>query len=503
MLPALSREQSRDFDRQAIGAWRVAGLVLMENAGRGACEVLLRHFPEPGRVLVVCGLGNNGGDGYVVARRLLTLGHDVQVVALAGLEKLPPDARSNAESYLGLGGRFVVDESNELDQLAAALSGAGLVVDALFGTGLTRPIAGRFARAVEAINASDRSVVALDLPSGLDANTGQVHGVVLQADVTATFAAYKLGLLTARGRRVRGRVEVVDIGVPPPPSSAGGAVLIEASDVRALMSARPAPCHKGDAGRVVLVAGSSGKLGAARLAARGAHRAGAGLVTIASFEEVAGKLDQTAHETMTLALPRANAFEALEASRADVLAIGPGLGLDEAAAELIEAVVERWPGVVVVDADALTHYSGAAARFSQAAGPRILTPHPAEAARLLGVDVAQVQADRFLAVRRLSAASGAVVLLKGVHTLVAEGDQPIAINTTGNSALSSGGSGDVLTGVIAALAAHLPPRAAAVCGAWLHGAAAERWSDRSGATSGMLAREAADLLPEVMGTLGT
>ncbi len=501
MRAVLSREQSRDFDRQAIETLGVPGLVLMENAGRGAADVLLQRYPKPGRVLVVCGLGNNGGDGYVVARRLLTLGYEVQVLALTPQKNLPGDARSNAQSYRALGGECSQDDSDALTELRQALPHCNLVVDALFGTGLSRPVTGRLAQAIDLLNTCNRPVVSLDLPSGLDANTGEVHGAVVRAALTTTFLAHKRGLLTATGQRTAGRVEVVDIGVPGPALGQTSVQLTEDADIRRLLLERPLPRHKGEAGRVTVVAGSSGKLGAARLSAHGAHRGGAGLVTIATFEDAAASLDQATFETMTLALPRASAFEVLAQARADVLALGPGLGLDQSAGELIDAVLERWPGCVVVDADALTHCGERLDLLRRAAGPRILTPHPAEAARLLGTDLGSVQADRFGAAQRLSELSLATVLLKGVYTLVAQEPHAIAVNDTGCSALAAGGSGDVLTGLIAALATHLPPRSAAMCGAWVHGAAAELWADRTGACTGMLAREAADLFPAVLGSL--
>jgi NAD(P)H-hydrate epimerase len=501
MQPVLSREQMRGFDRRAIDTLGLTGAVLMENAARGAVDCVLDRFPDVDRLVVVCGSGNNAGDGYAVARRWLALGRTVSVLALVPIERLNGDAAINAKAYQHLGGELFIDDGKDQVGLAAVVMAADVVVDAIFGTGLIRPIVGRELAIVKLLSQCGRPVIALDVPSGLDSDTGQVLGAAVCADLTVVFGALKLGLLTPSGVRHAGRLVVVDLGVPPPKLDADScsAHVLEASDVGLALRRQAAPQHKGQAGRVVIVAGSPGKLGAARLAAAGAHRTGAGLVTVATFAEGSAQLDAVAVETMTHRLDAEQPWASLERllESADAVAIGPGLGLEPHALELVRELVRSWTGPVVVDADALTLLVEHPEVLVEACGPRVLTPHPAEAARMLGETTAAVVADRFGAARRLTDELGSVVVLKGAHTLIQDGPQSLTINGTGNSALSVGGSGDVLTGVIAALCARMPAAEAARTGVWLHGRAGDRWAQAHGTTRGMLARELADGLPLV------
>lgn len=506
MRPVLSREQSQRLDRRAIEQCQVPGALLMENAGRGACDVLLARYGATHRVLVVTGVGNNAGDGFVVARRLLTLGRGVSVVSLVELDQLKGDAAINARAFVGIGGEVAVDTSESLDVLLRRLVVAELIVDAIFGTGLSRAIDGRLARVIEAVNAVSAPVVALDLPSGIDADSGQIHGVAIHAALTISFASLKRGLLTPRAAQHTGELAVVDIGVPPPDPSSGetDAQLVEPGDVAQMLSSLEAPLHKGEAGRVLVVGGAPGTLGAVRLTARGAHRAGAGLVTVATFPQAAQRLESSVWETMTHTIDPERPAASLDAvlRRTDVVAVGPGLGLDAPVSELVFELVDRWPGLMVLDADALTHLATDPERLSRSPGPRVLTPHPAEAARLLGSATAEIEADRYGAVRELAERTQATVLLKGAYTLVHHPGELTTVNSSGNSALAVGGAGDVLTGMIAALGVRLAPREAAIAGAWLHGRAAERWSARVGSPRGLLARQIADELPRVFGELG-
>ncbi len=500
MKPVLSRGRSRELDRVAIEQLGIPGLVLMENAGRGACELLVEHFGDH-PVVVVCGSGNNGGDGYVVARRLLTLGRSVRVVATTPTGALRGDAAINAAAYRALGGAIVLDESDDCSLLAGAVSGAGVVVDALFGTGLSRVVEGRLASVIRFINGLDLPVLALDIPSGIDADTGVTLGVAIRARLTATFAALKCGLMTPNGAAHCGRLHVVDIGVGIAPllRGAADADTFETSDAAAVLRERRRPAHKGDAGRVMLVAGSVGMLGAARLAARGAHRGGAGLVAVATTAEAADALDASTLETMTTRIGTDDPVAELKVavSRQDVVAVGPGLGTGAVARKLVEALVAEWDRTLVLDADALNLFAGRAEQLARAAGRLILTPHPAEAARLLGTGAEQVEADRYGSIKRLAMLTGATVLLKGAHTLVSDG-QRVRVNTSGNAALAVGGAGDVLTGLVAALAVHSSPMDAASCAAWLHGHAAQLWSVEHQTTCGMLAHEIADRIPRAI-----
>jgi NAD(P)H-hydrate epimerase len=299
----------------------------------------------------------------------------------------------------------------------------------------------------------------------------------------------------------------VDIGIPASlnDSVGGSAWLVEAADVARQLTPRPIDAHKASAGRVFAIAGSSGKTGAALLVARGALRAGAGLVTICTFADAAAALDARVLEEMTASIDpdRIEASVDERLTGVDAVAIGPGLGLDDRARRLVEHVVLRWNGVKIVDADAITHFAGRADALARASGKLVLTPHPGELGRLLGVSAAEVEKDRFGALARSVESTGAVVLLKGPRTLVgAPGELP-SVNPTGSPALATGGSGDVLSGITAAFACTLEPYPAAFCAAYLHGLAGERAAARRAADRGMLAREIADQLPEAIAALAT
>lgn len=499
----------REFDRLASEQCGVPSIVLMENAGRGAAEIAMAELdqsavppPSGPRVVVVCGAGNNGGDGYVVARRLLVRGVRAEVIALVPAERLKGDALANYRAFVGVGGRVHAVDGAVSELGFQLLDTAELVVDAVLGTGLDRPVEGTFADAIERINAAPGRRLALDIPSGLDADTGQVHGVAVRADVTVTFAAHKLGLLTPSGLAHTGRVEVVDIGVPLAALNQLGenALVVEASDVRQALPSRAKNAHKGTSGRVLILAGSPGKVGAALLVAHGALRAGAGLVTLAGRPEVADTLDQRVLEAMTARYELERLDETLGAllEDADAVVIGPGLGLDDDARKVVNAVVLEHGGPVVVDADAITHFQGRPSALSRARGRRILTPHPGELGRLLGTSARDVEADRLAALEQTVKISNATVLLKGPHTLVGAPGLPPFVGRAGSSALATGGAGDVLSGVIGALAATLEAPTAAFTGAFLHARAGELWAREHGADRGLLAHEIADFLPRAL-----
>jgi NAD(P)H-hydrate epimerase len=503
MLPVLSAQQMRAFDRHATEVHGVPSLELMENAGRGATEGIQRlsvvSHNKSTMVVVVAGGGNNGGDGFVVARRLLGAGIKAKTFLAVPAEKLTGDALTNYRALIDAGAK-VTELNEDVAPLVAALASANVVVDALFGTGLTREVSGFFAQVVGAMNAAECCKVSLDMPSGIEADTGRVLGVAVQADHTFTFAHHKLGLCTPVGSAHAGIVEVCPIVEAQDPSATGAAAaLVERADVLRLLPVRGSTVHKSSAGRVLVVAGSKGKLGAALLSAHGAQRGGAGLVTIATVPAAADALDMRVLEAMTARLDSDDALpRALE--RCDVAVVGPGLGLDAAARRFVDGVVFGHEGPKVVDADGISHFAGRAEELRKAKGV-VLTPHAGELGRLLGVPYQQVEEDRFGAVARAVALTGAVVLLKGRFSIVgAPGALPV-VNPTGGPVLATGGSGDVLSGIIAALCCELPTREATYAGAYLHGAAADAWAKARGADRGLLAHEIADALPQVLGEL--
>jgi hydroxyethylthiazole kinase-like uncharacterized protein yjeF len=513
----------RAFDKHAIEVCAVPGLVLMENAGRAATDVLVHELlggdATDARVIVVCGTGNNGGDGFVIARHLLVRGADPTVflcVNSRDSSKIAGDARANLDAWLGLGGEVhELANGAPLEALHGALGEADLVVDALFGTGLDRPIEGGLADVVRAMNAAAAPRFAVDMPSGLDAETGGTLGVAVDARVTVTFAHHKLGLLTPGGAALAGRVQVVDIGVPGALAEHLGTLvkLMEPADLAQWIVPRGLGSYKNSAGHVVVFAGSPGRVGAPQLAARGAMRAGAGLATIATWPDVATAIESHSLEVMTSRIdattgPGSEGAKSLGESVEAILAgkqavvIGPGFGLGEDARTVVEHVLASWRGPLVIDADALTMFAGRPGVF-MASKNAILTPHPGELARLLGKKAAAIEANRFGAAREGVAASGAVVVLKGAHTLVASPDGRMAVTPVACPALATAGSGDVLGGIIGALACALPPFEAACAGVLLHALAGEAWSAAHGQLDrGALASEIADMVPQLMSSRG-
>jgi ADP-dependent NAD(P)H-hydrate dehydratase / NAD(P)H-hydrate epimerase len=533
MIPVLSREQMRAFDRYAIESCHIPGLVLMENAGRSATDILVSLLPDPTRAAVVCicGPGNNGGDGFVVARHLLTRHVPVRVLLLGRTESVMGDARIHLDGFTDLEGEVdVIEDEAALPILDAALQQATVVVDALFGTGLARGLTGLLAEVVHRTNAARVLRFALDLPSGLDADLGTALGPTIAAHHTVTFGHWKAGLLTPEGARLAGEVWVASLGVPDSiVRHTGSMARILDDEAIAVLAPRRRNAHKHNAGSVAIVAGSRGKTGAAMLAARAALRGGAGLATLATWPESLPAVEGGGNllEIMTTALPAdasassdfiyAELQKILHKKRAVV--VGPGLGTDDRALAIVRAVVATPDIVKIIDADAITVLARAgddvralaASRLTDAngpilgltgqpvkPGPMIFTPHSAELGRLLGISADEVEHDRFGAARDALARTSAIVVLKGARTLVASAEG-IAVNPTGTPALATAGSGDVLAGLIAALACTLPAREAAEAAVYLHGLAAEAWAkEHGGADRGMLASELTDRFPTLL-----
>ncbi len=501
MIPILSRDQARAFDQNAMDSQGVPSLILMENAGANASRRVLERFAHARRILVLVGRGNNGGDGSVVARHLLIAGRSVTLALACEMSSLTGDALLMLTAFRGLGGAVIANCSETA--LAAALQSSELVIDALYGTGLTRELADSDKRRIQQVNEAALPVVALDVPSGMDADSGAVRGAAIIATETITFAFAKRGFFTPGGARLTGNLCTVPIGVPSIwARETASAELYTADDAHSTLGTPFAPKHKGEAGRVAIFAGGPGTLGAARLCAHGALRAGAGLVRVATFGEAALQLQSTAWEVMTTALEPSDdpkqVFELL--NWADSVVLGPGLGLGTLQRALVSNILRDQKCPVVVDADALTVLSEHQQLSGRAMTHCLLTPHPKEAARLLGCTAPQVEDDRFGAATTLVEKTGAHVLLKGEHTIVTAPDRPASVNTTGNSLLAVGGSGDVLSGVLGAIACRFPLWEAARVGAWLHGAAADAvW--QQGHRRGVLARELADAIPGVVASL--
>jgi len=477
----------------------IVSLVLMENAGRGATEAICEAFGDRlQRVVLVGGPGQNGGDAWVIARRLTLLGHRPLAVLVGDALRLRGDAQANWALLGKLGIETAEVSLDRAKSVGEHLTDATLVVDGLFGTGLDRPITGGYADAITAIDAAPTPLVALDLPSGLDADTGAIFGVAPHAAMTITFAGHKRGLHQYPGVEHAGEVRVADIGI-----SLGGspsASLWSGDDLGALITPRTDDAHKGTNGHLLVIGGAPGKTGAAVLAGRAAFRAGAGLVTIGARADARAALEEKVIELMTAALPdqvdQAAVESLCEGKRAVVL--GPGMGLDELGRAWARAFALHAPVPTVIDADGLTNLAeDGLASLKSAAAPRILTPHPGEAARLLGGSTAEVQADRYAAADALAKKSGQVVVLKGARTIAAAADD-LRVCAEGTPALGVAGTGDVLSGVVGALALTLAPIDAAIAGALLHALAGV---EASVGDRGLIASEVADAVPVVLAGL--
>ncbi|MSP25357.1 MAG: NAD(P)H-hydrate dehydratase [Myxococcales bacterium] len=498
MKVVLTAEQMRAYDAHALEQCGVPGIILMENAGRGAADIIERLVRGDERsVVIVCGHGNNGGDGFVVGRQLLARGTSVVVFLIGTRAEVEGDARTNLDALDGLGVE-VVSVGDELGPLREALAGAAACVDALFGTGLSRPLEGVWREVVLAMDEASCPAIALDVPSGIDATSGAVLGAAVHASVTITFGHLKTGLLQGAGVAYAGEVHTIGLGIPDDTIVATvgcTARTIAVHEAAAVLGVRARDIHKYEAGSVLVIAGSPGKTGAALLAAEAALRAGAGLVTIGTTPAVCDKLDGRVREVMTCAID-AGALEQTLAEalrKRDAVAIGPGLGYDEGTRRLVEAVVLGWHGPVIVDADAIGQFNGRPEALRAAPGPRVLTPHAGELARLIGESPETIALDRFGAVARAADRSGAVVVLKGAYTLVASPNDDTRVCDAAEPLLATAGSGDVLTGILAALAvgtASLEQLHAAACaGVYLHARAASLWNAERGLDRGMLAGE--------------
>ncbi|MET0387119.1 MAG: NAD(P)H-hydrate dehydratase [Polyangiales bacterium] len=498
MIPLLSREAVRAVDADAVARLGVASCILMENAGRGAFDQLREHYPTAlDDVLIIGGVGQNGGDAWVVARHLILHGHRPRCVLVGDRAKVAGDALPNLISLERLNGAVLSIGNGNLAELEPLLRSARVIVDGLFGTGLDRPVSGLYATVIERINAADAPRIALDIPSGIDADSGKVLGVAIKAALTVTFAAHKRGLHQHPGAAHVGELVCVGIGVPVPGSS--DYAVIEASDVAAALPLRAADTHKGRGGHVLVIAGAPGRTGAAVLAGHAALRAGAGLVTLCPRAGARAALDAKVLELMTVDLPAeleaavGYVIEQMRTKHAAV--IGPGLGTDEEGATLARRLALELEKPCVLDADALTAFSGRATVLRAASGPRILTPHPAEAARILEQSTEQVQADRYAAATRLATMTGAVVVLKGARTVVAEPGGQVRVCPLDVPALAVAGTGDVLAGIVTTLVTQLDPFTAAATGVYLHALAGKRAAQ---ADRGLFAHEVADACPAAL-----
>lgn len=476
--------QVRELDRLAI-KHGVAGFELMMRAAIAAFDRLKQQWPDAEKILVICGGGNNGGDGYLLAALALQASLEVTVVDACSSTDLKNDALLAYQHWQQCGGQGIA-----LTQLENNMFDVDVIVDALLGTGLQRPVSGEWVQLIERINAAQCPVLAIDIASGLNADTGQIMGAAVTADITVSFIGLKRGMVTADGTEVSGKIFLDDLNVRDSiyQQVSNSACVIDDKERQQLLAPRKAGSHKGDFGHVLLVGGNNGMPGAIQMAAMAAARSGAGLVSIATRGAHAVQIATASPGLMAHAVENGGDLQPL-LKRADVVVVGPGLGQGAWANDLLDAVLEsELP--LVVDADGLNLLARKQVKYSN----WVLTPHPAEAARLLQCETSDIQSDRFTAVTEIASQYGGAVVLKGNGSLIAEnGNEAIYCCRQGNPGMASAGMGDVLTGVIAALLAQgLSLSEAARIGVYIHANAAD-----SASADGQRGTCATDLLPAI------
>ncbi|HPR63772.1 MAG TPA: NAD(P)H-hydrate dehydratase [Thermoanaerobaculia bacterium] len=505
----VTSSQMREADRQAIEQYGIPSIVLMENAATGIVDVVHERFSDAQRVVILAGKGNNGGDGLAVARHLHNRGRMVEVWLFASLKEVRGDAAKNLRIARRMGVPIMTVKSRrDMIRLADALSRADLAIDALFGTGLTKPLNGMYAEAVALLSGSGVPVLAVDIPSGLSGSTQDLIGPAVQADMTVTFAALKVPHVFTPAVSFMGDVVVVDIGIPFEVLEGLATLELLGKDaLSTLIESRPLESHKGSFGHVVVIAGSRDKPGAAALAARAAYRMGAGLVTVASVEpcvsstihggsEIMGRVLMSTHEGTINpdSLPGLIEF----CRDKDAVLIGPGMGTGEETQDFIRTLVMGLAHPVVLDADALTAFQGKLPRLRERSEMTILTPHPGEMARLLNVDVDRVQAERVATVQDAVRQSNAVTILKGHQSLIGVPGDRVYVNPTGNPGMATGGMGDILGGMITSLVGQGYTAEAAACLAtFLHGIAGDLALESTGEIS-LMAGDLLDMIPRAL-----
>ena len=500
--------EMREIDRVTSEKFDVPSLTLMENAGTAVAQFILAEYPHVKRIAVVCGKGNNGGDGFVVARKLREAEKEVKVLLMTDPAELRGDA---AQMFRRMGFMPVVAASLEqLDSdIAQGALEVDLIVDAILGTGFRPPVTGLFADAMARINAQALPVVAVDIPSGADADSLKADGPMVRADAVVTFTAARPAHVFSS--LTSGPTVIAPIGSPPAAIVSSLKLnLTVSAEIAPLIGPRPAEANKGSYGHVLVIGGSLGKAGAAAMAGMSALRMGAGLVTVATARSVLPTVAGFHPELMTEPLQETDAgtisLRALEYGHLEklvkgktVLAVGPGISRNPETSAFVRTVVEKYRIPIVLDADGLNAFETLAGKLNGDSHPLVITPHPGEMARLTGLSIPDVQKDRIGVARGFAKEHGVIVVLKGHRTLIAQPDGEVWVNTTGNPGMATGGSGDILTGMIAGLVAQNPMRVIeAVSGAvYLHGLAGDVACETTGEQS-LVATDLIEGLSEAM-----
>ncbi len=485
-MKLLSPDRMRQYDDYAIRTWGIPSAVLMENAGRSTYRLIRKEYLKGKRNLaIVCGRGNNGGDGFVIARYALRDGFGTTVYLLADLADLKGDAALNMELYRTLGGSMVIVKTAQ--DVRQGLKAADLIVDAIFGTGLSKEVQALEGDVIGEMNASGRPVVAVDIPSGLDGLRGVPLGEAVKATATYTYGYAKIGQVLYPAAAYVGALTVIDISLPPAAEKEIGidGCLVDGEMLRAFLKARSPWAHKGSCGHALVISGSTGKTGAAAMTSEAALKIGAGLVTLVIPGSLNAIMEVKLTEVMTYPVEdhgkghlSLDAYDHVAefARDKDVIVIGPGLSTTEEAMALVRKLYIELDKPFVVDADGITSFHGHADCIKEKKGNAVFTPHPGELGRILGMRPSEINADRCAVARRFVEMHGINLVLKGARTVVCGENGSLFVNPTGNASLAKGGSGDILTGFIGGLAAQgYSLLEASQLGAYLHGYIADTW----------------------------
>ena len=498
-MKVVTAQQMREIDKTAIEEWKIPGVVLMENAGINVLSTMEDYFGDLKgfKVTIIAGKGNNGGDGCVVARHLKNRGGIPQIILLAEKEKIKGDARINLDTVLK-GGVEVFEVSNREmfnARIRKIIKESDIIVDAILGTGLSEAARGFYANVIEYLNELDTPIVSIDLPSGLSSDTGEIKGPSVMADVTVTLCLPKISLVSYPAAHFAGYVEVGDIGIPEKiiEESKINTFIIDEEEIGKLFPPRLADSHKGDFGHVLVVAGSPGKTGAAIMTSQGALKSGAGLVTLAIPESLNTIVGMKLTEVMSLPVSETDEKTFSKNSEKQILdfskgksvaAIGPGISTNKETSEVVRNLIRKLIMPIIIDADGINALQGDPRILREAKADIVITPHPGEMSRLCGVKKDVIQKDRISSARDFAVRNKVHVVLKGKNTVIADTQGNVFINLTGNPGMASGGTGDVLTGMIAGFISQgLSPVDAAKAGVYLHGLSGDLMAEKRGEMS--------------------
>jgi ADP-dependent NAD(P)H-hydrate dehydratase / NAD(P)H-hydrate epimerase len=513
----VTARQMQEMDRQTIESFGIPGLVLMENAGRGSFDFLIEQFKDikKQKIAIFAGRGNNGGDGFVIARYLMEQGIAVTCFLLSSKDKVQGDAKSNMNLAIKLCDKFKTSEIIEIPdagtfkQYKTRIMHHDLFIDAILGTGLNSNVRGFFKDIIELINSIKHPVFSVDIPSGLNSDTGQPLGIAVKADATATFAFAKAGHILYPGNIYTGSLKIIDIGIPGFIAREKNIKLslIEKKQIAGLFTRREFSSHKGSYGHLLVVAGSTGKTGAAALCSNAAMRSGTGLVSLGLARSLNKIIEPMVIEPMTHPLPdkeqgylSENCFDEIQVLLQDkqALALGPGIGTAKETVKLVHELVEKSEVPLILDADALNCIAQDIKILKTKKSPAILTPHPGEMARLSNISTADVQNNRLETASGFARQYNCILVLKGAQTIISFPDGQNQICPTGNPGMASGGMGDVLTGMIAGLCAQgFSPENSSLAGVFIHGMCADILAENIG-EFGFLATDMIRIIPKAI-----